>query len=88
MPCACMSVKFAKQHAACCFGCVPQVIYGYQKLATCSMDSTDLPPNSNCLGVMITLRMRLHCAIVRAGQEQPEQVGQQHKSSRQAGRPR
>lgn len=51
-----------------------QVIYGYQKLATCSMDSMDLGPNSNHLGVMITLRMRLECSIVRAGQAAPEQV--------------
>lgn len=51
-----------------------QVIYGYQKLDTCSMDSMDLGPNSNHLGVMITLRMRLECSIVRRGQSQPEQV--------------
>lgn len=50
-----------------------QVIYGYQKLATCSMDATDLPPSSNNLGVMITLRMRLHCSIVRAGAREPDQ---------------
>jgi hypothetical protein len=52
----------------------PQVIYGCQKLATCSIDAQDMGPNGNSLGVMITLRMRLHCAIVRAGQTQPEQV--------------
>jgi hypothetical protein len=51
-----------------------QVIYGYQKLDTCSMDSMDLGPNSNHLGVMITLRMRLECSIVRRGQSRPEQV--------------
>eukprot|EP00882_Tetradesmus_deserticola_P008674 GHRQ01009145.1.p1 GENE.GHRQ01009145.1~~GHRQ01009145.1.p1 ORF type:complete len:323 (+),score=97.29 GHRQ01009145.1:158-1126(+) len=51
-----------------------QVIYGCQKLATCSIDSQDMGPSGNSLGVMITLRMRLHCAIVRAGQTQPEQV--------------
>ncbi|WIA29375.1 hypothetical protein OEZ86_011879 [Tetradesmus obliquus] len=51
-----------------------QVIYGCQKLATCSLDSADMGPNGNSLGVMITLRMRLHCAIVRAGQSEPEQV--------------
>eukprot|EP00775_Hariotina_reticulata_P010371 gene10371-10529_t len=51
-----------------------QVIYGYQKLDTCSMDSLDLPPTSNSLGVMITLRMRLQCSVVRAGHQQPEQV--------------
>ncbi|KAF6262505.1 ATP-NAD kinase-like domain-containing protein [Scenedesmus sp. NREL 46B-D3] len=51
-----------------------QVIYGCQKLATCSIDSQDMGPNGNSLGVMITLRMRLHCAIVRSGQSQPEQV--------------
>jgi hypothetical protein len=51
-----------------------QVIYGCQKLATCSIDSGDMGPNGNSLGVMITLRMRLHCAIVRAGQSEPEQV--------------
>jgi NAD+ kinase len=50
------------------------VIYGYQKLDTCSMDSVDMLPNSNSLGVMITLRMRLQCSVVRAGQQQPEQV--------------
>jgi hypothetical protein len=54
-----------------------QVIYGYQKLDTCSMDSMDLGPNSNHLGVMITLRMRLECSIVRRGQSQPEQVREQ-----------
>eukprot|EP00879_Flechtneria_rotunda_P007391 GHRR01007753.1.p1 GENE.GHRR01007753.1~~GHRR01007753.1.p1 ORF type:complete len:584 (+),score=189.94 GHRR01007753.1:471-2222(+) len=51
-----------------------QIMYGYQSLATCALDSADLPAGSNGLGVMITLRMRLHCAIVRAGQSQPEQV--------------
>ncbi|WIA09297.1 hypothetical protein OEZ85_008704 [Tetradesmus obliquus] len=51
-----------------------QVIYGCQKLATCSLDSADMGPNGNSLGVMITLRMRLHCAIVRAGQSEPDQV--------------
>jgi hypothetical protein len=56
-----------------CIAC-PQVIYGCQKLATCSIDAQDMGPNGNSLGVMITLRMRLHCAIVRAGQTQPEQV--------------
>eukprot|EP00878_Enallax_costatus_P011014 GHUV01011504.1.p1 GENE.GHUV01011504.1~~GHUV01011504.1.p1 ORF type:complete len:438 (+),score=175.42 GHUV01011504.1:507-1820(+) len=50
-----------------------QVIYGYQKLATCSMDNNDLPANSNALGVMITLRMRLSCSIVRAGAQEPDQ---------------
>jgi NAD+ kinase len=54
--------------------CACQVIYGCQKLATCSIDAQDMGPNGNSLGVMITLRMRLHCAIVRAGQSQPEQV--------------
>jgi hypothetical protein len=39
------------------------------------MDSADLGPNSNHLGVMITLRMRLQCSIVRSGQAAPEQVG-------------
>jgi hypothetical protein len=38
------------------------------------MDSMDLGPNSNKLGVMITLRMRLQCAIVRSGQSEPEQL--------------
>lgn len=38
------------------------------------MDSMDLGPNSNHLGVMITLRMRLQCSIVRRGQTMPEQV--------------
>jgi NAD+ kinase len=52
----------------------PQVIYGCQKLATCSIDAQDMGPNGNSLGVMITLRMRLHCSIVRAGQSEPEQV--------------
>eukprot|EP00878_Enallax_costatus_P040482 GHUV01046757.1.p1 GENE.GHUV01046757.1~~GHUV01046757.1.p1 ORF type:complete len:141 (-),score=26.55 GHUV01046757.1:17-439(-) len=52
---------------------VLQVIYGYQKLATCSMDNNDLPANSNALGVMITLRMRLSCSIVRAGAQEPDQ---------------
>jgi hypothetical protein len=51
-----------------------QVIYGAQKLDTCSMDSMDVGPNSNHLGVMITLRMRLECSIVRRGQSRPEQV--------------
>ncbi len=38
------------------------------------MDSMDLGPNSNHLGVMITLRMRLQCSIFRRGQSEPEQV--------------
>lgn len=50
------------------------MIYGAQKLDTCSMDSMDLGPDSNHLGVMITLRMRLQCSVVRAGQSAPEQV--------------
>jgi NAD+ kinase len=51
-----------------------QVIYGATKLDTCSMDSMDVGATGNSLGVMITLRMRLQCSIVRAGQSQPEQV--------------
>lgn len=65
-------------HTRCCWCCLrlpqPQVIYGAQKLDTCSMDSMDLGPNGNHLGVMITLRMRLQCCIVRRGQSAPEQV--------------
>lgn len=38
------------------------------------MDSMDVGATGNSLGVMITLRMRLQCSIVRAGQSQPEQV--------------
>jgi hypothetical protein len=70
-----MTQRVATQHVDCGLSLAfLQVIYGAQKLDTCSMDSMDLGPNSNKLGVMITLRMRLQCAIVRSGHSQPEQV--------------
>jgi hypothetical protein len=37
------------------------------------MDQQDLPLESNHLGVMVTLRMRLECTIIRRGQDTPEQ---------------
>jgi len=53
-----------------------QLIYGCQNLETCgSLDSMD-SPSSNKLGVMVTLRMRLECSVLRAGQTQPDQVYQ------------
>jgi len=51
-----------------------QVIYGGTKLDTCNMDSIEDNGNGNRLGVMVTLRMRLECAIVRRGNDRPEQV--------------
>jgi NAD+ kinase len=38
------------------------------------MDSIEDNGNGNRLGVMVTLRMRLECAIVRRGKDRPEQV--------------
>lgn len=51
------------------------VIYGCQQLETCNMSSTDSEePDGNKLGVMVTLRMRLYCQILRRGQDTPEQA--------------
>lgn len=52
------------------------LIYGCQNLDTCTtLDSGD-GASANKLGVMVTLRMRLECSVLRAGQTQPEQVHQ------------
>ena len=51
-----------------------QLIYGCQNLETCgSLESLDA---GNKLGVMVTLRMRLECSVLRAGNTVPEQVYQ------------
>lgn len=51
------------------------VIYGSQHLETCgAMASLDGSIDDNTLGVMITLRMRLLCEIIRAGSTEPEQT--------------
>lgn len=51
-----------------------EVIYGCQKLDTCSMDGLELNGDGNTLGVMVTLRMRLRCEVYRSGSYEPEQV--------------
>ncbi len=50
------------------------VIYGWQQLDSCALDSADVAPGGNRYGVMVTLRMRLACSIVRRGSELPEQT--------------
>lgn len=58
----------------------PQVIYGAavldygcNPLDSCALDSVDMGANGR-QGCMVTLRMRLLCEVIRAGQSQPEQV--------------
>eukprot|EP00877_Chromochloris_zofingiensis_P011729 jgi/Chrzof1/680/Cz01g24260.t1 len=51
-----------------------QVIYGYQELETCSSIGGADMPDANKLGVMVTLRMRLECAVIRRGQTAAEQI--------------
>ncbi|GBF92618.1 ATP-NAD kinase [Raphidocelis subcapitata] len=53
------------------------LIYGCQNLDTCgSLDSLDGSASANKLGVMVTLRMRLECSVLRRGQTEPDQVYQ------------
>ena len=52
------------------------LIYGCQNLETCASASTDSLDSANRLGVMVTLRMRLECSVLRAGRTEPEQVHQ------------
>ncbi|KAJ9508800.1 hypothetical protein QJQ45_028113 [Haematococcus lacustris] len=50
------------------------VLYGSQRLDSCSLSFDSMDEAANTLGVMVTLRMRLCCEIVRRGSEQAEQV--------------